>query len=1722
MSTKNWFRTFASIFLTVLLLGLAKPVNNLAASANPENPSAKIEAKLFNEIAAKGQADFFITFKEKANLGPAKTLTSKAQKGAYVYDTLRLNADAAQHDLRAYLDTRGVQYTSFYITNAILVRGGNQDLLMAVAAQPEVASVTANHSYQMEQPKAQSASQAPNGVEPNLSFVNADDAWALGYTGQGIVLADNSTGLDWTHPAIQPHYRGWNGVTADHNYSWWDATGTYPDEPVDTLGAGSIIAGIMVGDDGGDNQIGMAPGAKTIHCKSVYEDWSATDATFLTCLEWDLAPWDLTGANPRPDLAPDVVNFSRNSEDTADLRDAFDNLIAAGILVAAQVGDTWELGEGCATASSPGNYPEVLGIGSVLTGEGTLPGVFDDGNARGPSVIDGGYEPDILAPGQNIRSSYPGGNYQYAGGTGYATPHATGLVGLMWSANPALRGQVEATLQIIKDSAVPLTGQTGSSCGGDYTTGPNNDWGYGTIDALAAVQAAIAYGGTAGTLQGTVTDAVSHNPIARASILATLTPTQTFQIFTDQSGIYSLEVISGTYTVDAQAFGYQPAQAADVEVEDGETITQSFQLVPLPTHVVSVTVVDANTGWPLYALASLPATPLDPAWNDPVTGRLEFSVPEGLATTLVIDAWTPGYLRKQVAVGPVTDDMALVVQVEPDLGACNAPGYEFVVSSTVLTQDFELSDGGYIVTGTNSSWEWGAPIYGPGAAHSGSNVWATGLSGGSYLDGGEAYLISPPIDLSSFTGSSFNVGWWQWLQTEESFDFADLQVSKDGGMTWSTVYGPYSGNVDLSWANRTVVTDPSYAVSNFQLRFHLQSDVGGDPAGWYVDDVGISAGECLPMAGGLVVGNVYDANTNQPLVGASVENASSFSTLTASTPDTTVDDAFYVLFSPGDLHDFTAQMGNYAPEVEAVQVISGSVVMQDFSLKAGLLAADPLNLEATVELGDSATLPLTLTNAGGAQASFTLAEMNSGFQPMLAEDAARTITIPAAPAELPAGVAIPSDYKYKPHPELSIDIPAAPPAGPEVFIACADSNACEPIASMLMAFGDIRSVTRFDARYGTPSLEQLSNYDVVLSWGNYPYYDAVAMGNVLADYVDAGGKVINLQFDLWGALQGRFMDENYTAMTAGYVPYQWVCLGTFDASHPIMAGVTELCDAFSAVGIDLTPGSSAVAHWSNGEPLVAVKDNRSVASINLYVGFYYAWSGQADVLVHNAILWLAEDDLPWLSEAPITGTLQAETGLQDLAVTFDAGVPEISQPGEYSAWLKVRSDTPYTPLYLPVKMTVTPPDTYGKLEGTVQSLGHCDEVTATLEGARILIESGAGMAWEVKTDTSGHYHVWGDATVGPLTVTVSAQDHLQAVLAGVILTGGQTTTHDFDLRSIQSCVSLTPAVLDVNVPLGYAKTLGLEVLNDGAGASPLVIKEVAGTGFTGNPDPPVYGLVGVFQDAYPFWSTIVTETLAANGIPYEVHNSTEFGSLDFSRFKMILIPTDQTQSMIDAYAVYTAKFESYVAAGGFLAFFATEPGSNGGILNVPLPGGMIYVWNKDGESFNDVDDPTHPVMAGVPNPFQGDWASAGYFTNLPTGAKVIASSHDLGNPTIVEYPLGEGLVLALTMPVEAEWYFMPDLYQIMINTYRWGANYVPAPHAAWLVEDILTGTLEADSSLSVELTLSTLPTMKVGDVYTATLWVMSKDATQSRIPVTVRIHVVKPTIYLPVLWKRYP
>ena len=153
-------------------------------------------------------------------------------------------------------------------------------------------------------------------------------------------------------------------------------------------------------------------------------------------------------------------------------------------------------------------------------------------------------------------------------------------------------------------------------------------------------------------------------------------------------------------------------------------------------------------------------------------------------------------------------------------------------------------------------------------------------------------------------------------------------------------------------------------------------------------------------------------------------------------------------------------------------------------------------------------------------------------------------------------------------------------------------------------------------------------------------------------------------------------------------------------------------------------------------------------------------------------------DVTWLSETPTTGTIPADTGNVPVTVGFNAGDASITQPGTYTAMLKVANeDDGNTPLSVPVTMTVLSSATQGKLNGTVSGLLYCDGGPGTpLNNASVHIFDGVSTSITLKTDTAGYYQQWLEA--GTYTVTVSAANYLGQAVTGVIVSGGVTTTQD--------------------------------------------------------------------------------------------------------------------------------------------------------------------------------------------------------------------------------------------------------------------------------------------------------------------------------------------------------
>jgi subtilisin family serine protease len=471
---------------------------------------AVVNPDLAAAVRRDGVAQAIIVLPDQSTpmLAPlASNADYRAHRRALV-DALRARADARQAGIRALLDANGASYRAFWIAN-VIVADVDTRTLQQLAARRDAARIEPNPTIPVALPRPKAGSAKPADVESiawGVSKINAPEVWAAGDTGQGVVIAGEDTGYQWDHPALKSHYRGWNGSSADHNYNWHDAIhdsvgnpcGNNTQAPCDDYGHGTHTAGTFAGDDGATHQIGVAPGAKWIGCRNM-DDGAGTPERYIECMQWMLAPTDLSDQNPDPDLAPDVISNSWSCTPGEgctvgnEIETAVANLTAGGIFfVAAAAND----GPNCGTITGPpAIYPNVFTIGATNSSD-ALAGFSSRGPVTSSRILPSGtrVKPEVSAPGVSVPSAWPPNTYTNLDGTSMATPHVAGAAALLMSANPALKGHPAVVGRILRETAVTVgvTDPVNQTCGGTpRDTWPNNMIGYGRIDVFAAYQVAI-------------------------------------------------------------------------------------------------------------------------------------------------------------------------------------------------------------------------------------------------------------------------------------------------------------------------------------------------------------------------------------------------------------------------------------------------------------------------------------------------------------------------------------------------------------------------------------------------------------------------------------------------------------------------------------------------------------------------------------------------------------------------------------------------------------------------------------------------------------------------------------------------------------------------------------------------------------------------------------------------------------------------------------------------------------------------------------------------------------------------------------------------------------------------------------------------------------------------------------------------------------------------------
>ena len=243
--------------------------------------------------------------------------------------------------------------------------------------------------------------------------------------------------------------------------------------------------------------------------------------------------------------------------------------------------------------------------------------------------------------------------------------------------------------------------------------------------------------------------------------------------------------------------------------------------------------------------------------------------------------------------------------------------------------------------------------------------------------------------------------------------------------------------------------------------------------------------------------------------------------------------------------------------------------------------------------------------------------------------------------------------------------------GPDVAIVAAATNSSikserfTDLRDVLLADGrfnsiDIISTTRFGT--GTPTLNELLQYDAVIHWSNDSNDDAVALGNVFADYVDAGGGMVQAVFANTSSnpdrfLQGRWLTGGYNIIppnggftqgptASGLLTETAVMAPPLEPDHPVFDNVGEvrlstgqfttggLWGAYRPTNTALEPGARKLALWEDGKTAVAISD---VYPQRIDLGFhpvsdnvvdgYYDITSDTKVLIANSLLHVAGDTI---------------------------------------------------------------------------------------------------------------------------------------------------------------------------------------------------------------------------------------------------------------------------------------------------------------------------------------------------------------------------------------------------------------------------------------------------------------------------------------------------------------
>ena len=376
-----------------------------------------------------------------------------------------LKAKAAENELslKEFLLTIGSEKVkNLWIINALAVEAKPSDI-EKLAKKKIVKEIRLNKPILL----AKSSASITSTSQWNLTMVGADNVWAQGHTGQGVVIASMDSGVDYLHEQLNGSWRGGTN-------SWFDPHGEHL-LPYDANGHGTQTMGIMASQNINGTTIGMAPSAKWIAVKIFNDAGEALASDIHEGFQWLIDP----DSNINTDDAPDIVNNSWGFPETENMCDT-EFQVDIQILRDMEISVVFSAGnQGAGPSSiSPANNNGVFSVGEVDENS-----MITTTSSQGPSsCMPSSVYPSVTSPGYLVNTTDLtfGGLFAdstvLANGTSFAAPHASGAIALLLSAHPELTvSELETAIQ-----------QSSMDLG---TAGEDNVYGSGLINVASALSA---------------------------------------------------------------------------------------------------------------------------------------------------------------------------------------------------------------------------------------------------------------------------------------------------------------------------------------------------------------------------------------------------------------------------------------------------------------------------------------------------------------------------------------------------------------------------------------------------------------------------------------------------------------------------------------------------------------------------------------------------------------------------------------------------------------------------------------------------------------------------------------------------------------------------------------------------------------------------------------------------------------------------------------------------------------------------------------------------------------------------------------------------------------------------------------------------------------------------------------------------------------------------------